>query len=692
MGWLRARLARRRYRHARSRYRTEQRETRRRRDYWEEGRRDHRTPPIAGDDAARGLAANERWPEPTGLLGWRRRLFGRPPTTGSDELSMRADTYRIAESIGKSSNPLPTPHPGLTNLVSRSERRCIERSAKPCRRLTRTLGRTTAAQSALDSADYERNAAASDIVNMPEQLPRPRLGVALTRNRSVWVLLCVVIIPLESYLTYRQLLVLGMSNTTTRTLSILIGLSLIVVAEVVGLLLYYLMTHPDEQQGSSRWRQLGAQYWVVVALTVVTVGTGVVTLHRLAVAREHNQQLLDQREQHLHETAVALKTNGYLKPKALGTNGATNSISAQETKESGHVDLAWTFWLQLLAFLGAVGISVRKRDADDYNERERERSDRLKRARLAERRLQRHNRRVTSATSRHEAVLREIRAIHEHERALLRELFARVRTHALDMDPALIPELKDIEDAIRRTVAPHLESIGQPTVSRVPVPQPPPPPQPMMWPPPQAIHSDRSREHSDSGNAPPFWLPYWPPYWQAAEADPTAGGEQEPQSATNGGTHTPPPRKSPTGKRERDWENGAGGDQTREGEPVQPVGNEDVPGPQRPAEPSSPPTTTPSDPQRSEFDGRPTRSEPGEVTPQKTPTKSPDPRRADAGSELSPLVRLEHEVPATSRIEPDVPSPRPRIIPTTLGAQGSEHPDNPLLDAVGRIYRAIDRS
>jgi hypothetical protein len=431
--------------------------------------------------AARDLAGRELWPAPHGLRGWWRRLLGRPMTTGSDELTMRVDANRVAQAIATSEDPPPLPHPGLVNLAHRSERRIVERCIKPGRRLANSLARTTAAQTALDSADYERNAAAGAIADLPEQPPRPRFGTALTQGASVWIVLLTVMIPLESFLTYRQLLVLGMSDSSTRALSVLIGLALIVVAEVAGLLLYYLMSHPDDLREQAAedheeelriWLPRSFRYWVVAALTLVTIGVGVVTLDRLAVAREHNQGILDaQINRQLGREAQFKAQTGLGSSESSGAGGAL-----KRQQESGNIDLTWTFWLQFLAFLTAIAIALRRREAHDFNDFIRDRNRRTRAARLAERRMQRSNRRLTAATSRYEATMRNIRARHEQERALLLELFDRVRAQSLNVEPRLVPRLEDIETVISRTLAPHLEPLGQPTVASVPLPDPPPPP------------------------------------------------------------------------------------------------------------------------------------------------------------------------------------------------------------------------
>jgi hypothetical protein len=278
-----------------------------------------------------------------------------------------------------------------------------------------------------------------------------------------------------------------MSDTSTRVLSVLIGLALVVVAEIAGLLIYYLMSHPDDlreqaaedeeedgEEGLRPWLPRSFRYWCVAVLTLVTIGVGVVTLNRLAVAREHNQRVLNAQIHRQLEKETQFKSQTGL--VSSESSGSAGSLTRQ--RESGEVDLTWTFWLQFLVFLAAIGIAIRRREAHDYNDFIQDRNRRTRAARLAEHRMQRCNRRLTAATSRYEATMRNIRALHEQERSLLLELFDRVRAHSLNVDPRLVPRLEDIETVISRTLAPHLEPLGQPTVASVPLPDPPPPPRP----------------------------------------------------------------------------------------------------------------------------------------------------------------------------------------------------------------------
>jgi hypothetical protein len=620
----------------------------------------HAPPPIEpspAERAARVLAANEAWPAPGGLRALRRRLLGDPATESTDAVALRADADRIADAIRTSDRALPTPHPGLENLQHRSRRRTLTRSLDACQRVSRTLANTTRAQADLDAADYERNAAASELLNTPEPLPAPRFGAALTGTASVLVVLCAVMIPLESYLTYRQLLVLGMSNGTTRTISILIGLSLVVVAEVVGLLLHYLMTHPGEVRAQEReaaagepraadggpdgvgtgaqavaapppfapaLRGLGAHYWFVVALTVVTVGTGVVTLDRLAAAREHNQQIVDARDQRQQAIEAQLAQSGYLNPSQSGDAGT----GAQESADSSQVDLSWTFWLQTLALLAGVGIALRKRDADAYNERQRDRRQRVIRARRAERTLQRRTGRVARATGRHEAAMREIRAIHEQERELLQELFGRVRARAIDMAPALVPEFGDLERDIDDAIAPHLPALGQTTVDAVPVPQPPPPPRPFVFVPPERIDWDRVP------------VPVYPPASWFDGPRPAASGPSNGDTASppRGPVATPAPPPTPTPP--------------------------EAPAPPQPDEPVGPEVDTTA------------KSELEDVAP-----SAPDPLNEleiEIEARTAPTATAEtdqHQTPGDPRFDRPVPP------------HGPEHLDNPYLNAIERVLR-----
>lgn len=487
--------------------------------------------------AGRNLAGRELWPAPSGLKGWWRRLLGRPMTTGSDEVTMRVDANRIAQELATSEDPPPLPHPGLVNLAHRSERRMVERCVKPGRRLASTLARTTAAQTALDSADYQRDIAAGALADLPEESPpRPRFGTALTRGASVWIVLLTVMIPLESFLTYRQLLVLGMSDSSTRFLSVLIGLALVIVAEVSGLLIYYLMSHPDDlreqaevegndEEGVRFWLPRSVRYWCVAFLTLITIGVGVVTLNRLAVAREHNQRVLDTQINQQEKREARFKSqNGLSSGESSGSAGALSREQAV-----GEVDLAWTFWLQLLAFLAAIGIAIRRREAHDYNDFIQERNRRTRDTRLAENRMQRCNRRLTAATGRYEATMRSIRALHEQERAMLLELFDRVRAHSLNVDPRLVPHLEDIETVIDRTLAPHLEPLGQPTVASVPLPDPPPPPRPRgtRSPPPS---EDAGAPYERAGRGPRA-------YDETPRSGPSAGTRARPTEGFPGSAH-----------------------------------------------------------------------------------------------------------------------------------------------------------
>jgi hypothetical protein len=459
------------------------------------------TPPHPSDVAARALAERESWPRPGGLAGLVRRLAGRPETTGSDEIAMRADIERLVRRVVEEhrrtseprtpagltmfgdADPEPDvanepardrpPHPGLLELVARSDRRTRQRTVKPARRLGGAVARVTKAQAAFNRDVEAREEGRQAVESMPASLSRPTLGTAMTRSRTVWALLILVLIPIEAMLTYQQLLVLGMSDFRTGLFAALIGASIAVVAEVVGALGHLTATHANLRDQS---RQQRGMYWIVTAFTVVIVGVGVYTLSQMASAREHNQSIVQQRQERVQQRQEQVGQNGFLEGTATTPNVSSGSAGERAADQS-NIDLTWTFGLQLLVFLAAVGVTLRQRMADEYNEVEIDRRRRLRAARMAESRVRRSEARVAGATGAYESTMRAIRLVVEEERALLIELLERVRSgvraHEPDLSVAL-PPLRDIEVEVDDAITPRLPDVGQPAVAGTPEPEQPP--------------------------------------------------------------------------------------------------------------------------------------------------------------------------------------------------------------------------
>jgi hypothetical protein len=434
---------------------------------------DHEPPePDYGELSLRELSERERWPEPGGLRGLVRALLGRPASTGSDEVTMRADSERVARLLvaehQRSPVGEPRPHPGLENLARRSERRAVAAVRASVKRLTSSHARVTAAQAELDRAGGEQGAAADELATLPELPDPPLLGRTLTRPRAVWPLMILVLIPIEAMLTYQQLQVLGMSDNKTFAFAALIGISVALVAEVLGLLLHYTFVQENADEGGGR----SPFYWLVTGYAAVLVLAGGFTLWQLSDARENNQKIVEQRNARIEQAREALGGDGFA--GVSGSSGIGSTVD--DVADKLDIDLEWTFALQGLVLLAAAGVSLRKRMAEEYNDVATDRARRVRRARFAENRLRRAEQRMARLNGPYAATMREIRLGVESERAFLLELFERVRSLVYHEEPELtvvLPDLPDIEQTIVRLLEPELPRLGQPTVRTLPAAQPP---------------------------------------------------------------------------------------------------------------------------------------------------------------------------------------------------------------------------
>lgn len=365
------------------------------------------------------------------------------------------------------------PHPGLEELVQRSERRTRARVAPRGRRIASTSARAIKQQTRHSWANLERDAASAELRDTPGRLPAPILGAAFSRNRIVVPVVLLVFIPLEAMLTYPQLLVLGMSDAMTMVFAALIGITLAVIAEVVGFLLHHIFTaDPEDEDGGGP-----VYYWLIAGLIVLVSIASWVTIDQLAEAREKNEKIVlaaDAREDAIQDQLA----NG-----ATDLTATPPEVTDEALDARTQIDLQWTFPLQLLAMLGAAVIAFRKRAAEDYNEVEIERARRSRRSRAAERSLRVASQKQTMATARYDGVLRDLRSDVEEERALLLELFQRTRRAVRAVDPTVpvaFPRLDGIDAAVERAARPYLPRTEPPQLAASPDAVLPEPPHPLQ--------------------------------------------------------------------------------------------------------------------------------------------------------------------------------------------------------------------
>jgi hypothetical protein len=423
---------------------------------------------------------SEAWPRPAGLRGLLRNLLGRPSTDGTDDLAMRADADRLGDELSaeRGTNDQQI-HPGFHSLVSRSGQRMARQMRRPGAALAKALARHTEAQAALDRREYERGVVARLVDDLPALPERPRLGVALTQPWAVWLLMLLVLIPLEGVLTYQQILILGLDVNLTKVFAALIGAALTVSAEVLGTFVAHV---GSQASGDRRSPQHRGTYWLAAALACVTAVAAVATISTLATSRDANQQIVEQRKQQIEELDRRFRQEGYT-PGDAGSAGSSTA-AAQEQADSSKINLGFTLWLQLLGLLAAIGLGTRRRLAEDYQMVATTRRTTLRRSQLSERSVSRGERMVTRSAGRQEAIMRTMRTVVEDEYRFLQGLFQRAlqryrATAGRLADDCPVPELPDLEDVIRHFVEPELPRLAQPTTASVPVAQPPPPP--VQW-------------------------------------------------------------------------------------------------------------------------------------------------------------------------------------------------------------------
>jgi hypothetical protein len=437
------------------------------------------------EEAAALLMESEAWPPPSGLLGLLRRALGRPETDGTDDLAMRADADRLGDHLAdERETDEPQVHPGFLGLVSRSGQRMARRTRRRCGALATALARHTEAQATLDRCEYDRGVVARQVDELPPLPDRPRLGVALTRPWAVWLLMLLVLIPLEGILTYQQILILGLDVNLTKAFAALIGAALTVSAEVLGTFLAHVGSRADSDRRSVEHR---GTYWMAAALACLTAVVAVATISTLATSRDANQQIVEQRRQQIEQLDRQFARPGFTSD---GTSGRGSQAVLQEQGDAARINLAFTFWLQLLGLLAAVGLGLRRRLAEDYQAVVTLRRTTLRRAQLSELRVSRGERNVTRRAGRQERIMRDIRSLVEDEYRFLESLFQRglQRYRAAAGRVAAdrpLPVLPDLEDVIRHFIEPELQQLAQPRTGSVPQAEPPPPPADWERPPPR---------------------------------------------------------------------------------------------------------------------------------------------------------------------------------------------------------------
>ena len=460
---------------------------------------------------------NEGWPQPAGLQGVLRRLLGRPATDGTDDLAMRADAERLGDELADETNTNDQAiHPGFHGLVSRSGQRMARRMRHPSAALAKALAKHTEAQAALDRREYDRGVVARLVDDLPPLPAAPRLGVALTQPWAVWLLMLLVLIPLEGVLTYQQILILGLDVNLTKLFAALIGAALTVSAEVLGTLVAHLGSQADGDRRSTQHR---GTYWMAALLVCVTATVAVATISTLATSREANQQIVEQRRQQIEQLDRQFNRPGYTSP-----DGPPAAV--QEQTDSAKINLGFTLWLQLLGLLAAVGLGLRRRLAEDYQAAATMRRTTLRRAQFSERAVSRGERAVTRSAGRQEAVMRTMRTIVEDEYRFLQSLFQRTLQryrmasgNAAEGCPT--PELPELEDVIRHFLEPELPRLAQPTTASVPVAQPPPPP--LQWEPPPPRPRPQPPPGTPYAPYPPGDAGPWPPDGREPVAAPPSG-------------------------------------------------------------------------------------------------------------------------------------------------------------------------
>lgn len=393
---------------------------------------------------------NEGWPQPPGLQGVLRRLLGRPATDGTDDVAMRADAERLGDELAAETNTNDQAiHPGFHGLVSRSGQRMARRMRRPGAALAKALAKHTEAQAALDRREYDRGVVARLVDDLPPLPAAPRLGVALTQPWAVWLLMLLVLVPLEGVLTYQQILILGLDVNLTKLFAALIGAALTVSAEVLGTLVAHLGSQADGDRRSTQHR---GTYWMAALLVCVTATVAVATITTLATSREANQQIVEQRRQQIEQLNRQFNRPGYTSP-----DGPPAAV--QEQTDSAKINLGFTLWLQLLGLLAAVGLGLRRRLAEDYQAAATMRRTTLRRAQFSERAVSRGERAVTRSAGRQEAVMRTMRTIVEDEYRFLQSLFQRTLQryrmasgNAAEGCPT--PVLPELEDVIRHFLEP----------------------------------------------------------------------------------------------------------------------------------------------------------------------------------------------------------------------------------------------
>jgi hypothetical protein len=474
-------------------------------------------PPRPSDRAAAFLAAEDAWPWAPTLERLRRWLRGQPDRSPLDSEAMRADAVRIGERIGRSAErngPTGTVDAGLQGLVARTLERIQRTGRRQSRQLAWALGRATLAQALLNRRQGALEDADGEIALRRREIPEPpRLGVALTGRFSHVVVVGLLLVPLEAFLTFPTLQILTYDDLMTQRLCVLIGLGIALGAEAAATMLAHVARDGERHDPSRR-----GLYYVTALLAVAAIVGGAVTLDQMARARVHNEALAYAIEQGQSSGAAssgagatgtgsggfagvpggtagagstgtgsaAAGGGGFAGVPggtgAAGTGAAATGAAGAATLSPapGTPDLRFMLGLQLFAFIAAVIFALRVHVAAPYRTA-------LRRLAAAERRVRRRNWAVSRAdrrTTRTRAALdeaqRDVRSGVREELDGLRSLLERARERHDQQfpdggpPPMELPIMPDLEQLVAELLDPERAPLGQPEIDPPPLGDPPP--------------------------------------------------------------------------------------------------------------------------------------------------------------------------------------------------------------------------